>query len=60
MVEQERRVRMVLDGKVHAEPFFDQHSLPALAKLHAWLTKTLPAVTPKSALGSALSYMRDY
>ena len=51
---------MVLDGKVHAEPFFDQHSLPALAKLHAWLTKTLPAVTPKSALGSALSYMRDY
>ena len=37
-----------------------QHSLPALAELHAWLTKTLPGVTPKSALGTALSYMRDY
>ena len=37
-----------------------QHSLPALAELHAWLEKTLPAVTPKSALGAALSYMRDY
>ena len=37
-----------------------QHSLTALAELHAWLEKTLPAVTPKSALGTALSYMRDY
>ena len=37
-----------------------QFSLPALAELHAWLEKTLPTVTPKSALGTALSYMRDY
>ena len=37
-----------------------QHSLPVLAELHAWLEKTLPVVTPKSALGTALSYMRDY
>jgi len=37
-----------------------QHSVPALAALHAWLTMTLPVVTPKSALGTALSYMRDY
>jgi len=37
-----------------------QFGLPALAELHAWLEKTLPAVTPKSALGTALSYMRDY
>ena len=37
-----------------------QHSVPALAALQAWLEKTLPAVTPKSALGTALSYMRDY
>ena len=37
-----------------------QHSLSALDELHAWLEKTLPAVTPKSALGTALSYMRDY
>src|SRR3989338_2533267 len=35
-----------------------QHSLPALTELHAWLEKTLPGVTPKSALGTALSYMR--
>ena len=37
-----------------------QFSLPVLSELHAWLEKTLPAVTPKSALGTALSYMRDY
>lgn len=37
-----------------------QHSLPLLARLEAWLTKTLPMVTPKSALGTALSYLRDY
>jgi transposase len=36
------------------------HSVPALATLRAWLDKTLPAVTPKSALGTALSYLRDY
>ncbi|MFC3377046.1 IS66 family transposase [Rugamonas sp. CCM 8940] len=37
-----------------------QHSVPALAALRAWLDKTLPGVTPKSALGTALSYLRDY
>ena len=37
-----------------------QHSVPALAELHAWMLKTLPAVPPKSALGTALSYLRDY
>lgn len=37
-----------------------EHSLPALAALRAWLDKTLPGVIPKSALGTALSYMRDY
>lgn len=37
-----------------------QHSIPALAALHAWLEKTRPAVTPKSALGTAISYMSDY
>ena len=37
-----------------------QYSLPVLEELHAWLTRTLPAITPKSALGTALSYMRDY
>ena len=36
------------------------HSVPALAMLRAWLDKTLPGVTPKSALGTALSYLRDY
>ena len=37
-----------------------QHSVPALAALRTWLDKTLPGVTPKSALGTALSYLRDY
>lgn len=37
-----------------------QCSVPVLAELHAWMVKTLPIVTPKSALGTALSYMRDY
>lgn len=36
------------------------HSVPALAELNAWMLKTLPAVPPKSALGTALSYLRDY
>ena len=37
-----------------------QYSLPVLAEIEAWLAKTLPGVTPKSALGTALTYMRDY
>lgn len=37
-----------------------QFSVAALADLRVWMEKTLPAVTPKSALGTALSYMRDY
>ena len=37
-----------------------RHSVPALAALRTWLDKTLPGVTPKSALGTALSYLRDY
>ena len=37
-----------------------EHSVPALAALKTWLDKSLPGVTPKSALGKALSYMRDY
>jgi transposase len=37
-----------------------QLSVAALDDLHAWMEKTLPAVTPKSALGTALSYMRNY
>ena len=37
-----------------------QKSVPALAALHAWMEQTLPVVTPKSALGTALSYLRDY
>lgn len=36
-----------------------QFSVPVLAELHAWMEKTLPAIPPKSALGGALSYMRD-
>jgi transposase len=36
-----------------------QLSVPVLAELHAWMEKTLPAITPKSALGAALSYMHD-
>lgn len=37
-----------------------QHSIPALAVLHAWLEKTLPGVTPQSALGTALAYLQKY
>jgi len=34
-------------------------SVPVLAELQAWLQKTQPLVTPKSALGTALAYMGD-
>ena len=37
-----------------------QHSVPALAALHGWMEKTLPCITPKSALGTALAYMNKY
>ena len=35
-------------------------SLPVLVELRDWLSRTLPAVVPGSALGRALSYMHDY
>jgi transposase len=35
------------------------HSVKALADIHAWMIKTLPLVTPKSALGTALAYMQN-
>lgn len=35
-------------------------SVPVLATLRIWLDKTRPGVTPKSALGTALSYLHDY
>lgn len=37
-----------------------QLSVPALAALKAWMDKTLPTVTPQSALGKALAYMQKY
>ncbi len=36
-----------------------ERSVPALAAIYDWMQRTLPQVTPKSALGTALSYMRD-
>ena len=36
-----------------------KRSVPALAAIYDWMQRTLPQVTPKSALGTALSYMRD-
>lgn len=37
-----------------------EKSMPLLDELHDWMEKILPKVPPKSALGGALSYMRDY
>ena len=37
-----------------------EKSNPVLNELHDWMEKLLPMVPPKSALGGALSYMRDY
>jgi len=37
-----------------------EKSVPVLNELHDWMEKLLPKVPPKSALGAALSYMRDY
>ena len=36
-----------------------QTSVPILAQLKSWLDKTRPQVPPKSALGTALSYLAD-
>ena len=35
-------------------------SIPVLNELHGWMETLLPKVPPKSALGTALSYMRNY
>ena len=37
-----------------------QLSVPVLAALHTWMEQALPVVAPKSVLGTALSYLRDY
>ena len=37
-----------------------EKSNPVLNALHDWMEKMLPMVPPKSALGGALSYMRNY
>ena len=37
-----------------------EKSIPVLDELHDWMEKLLPMVPPKSALGGALSYMRNY
>ena len=37
-----------------------ERSNPALDELRDWMEKMLPMVPPKSALGTALSYMRSY
>jgi transposase len=37
-----------------------EQSVPLLATIHAWLETTLPGVTPKSALGTALAYLQKY
>ena len=45
-------------ASVDARHLVRQHrSVPVLAELQAWLQKTQPLVTPKSALGTALAYM---
>ncbi|MBC7859383.1 MAG: IS66 family transposase [Burkholderiaceae bacterium] len=49
------------DATVEARALARQRlSVPALAALKAWMDKTLPTVTPKSALGKALAYMQKY
>ncbi len=37
-----------------------ENSNPVLKELHDWMEKWLPRVPPKSALGTALSYMSSY
>lgn len=37
-----------------------ERSLPVLNELHDWMETLLPKVPPRSALGSALPYMRNY
>jgi transposase len=37
-----------------------EQSIPVLNELHDWMEKMLPRVPPKSALGTALSYMSSY
>jgi len=54
----ERKYKDATDEERHLAR--QQLSLPILNELRAWLTKTQPVVTPKSALGTALAYMHNY
>nr|WP_202882405.1 IS66 family transposase [Polaromonas vacuolata] len=52
--------RALKDASIEARYLVRQsRSVPVLAQLQAWLQKTQPLVTPKSALGTALAYMGD-
>lgn len=53
----EREAKDATDSERHQAR--QQHSLPILLQIKAWLEKAQPQVTPKSALGTALSYMAN-
>ena len=53
----EREFRQASDEARHAAR--QSRSVPVLAELQVWLQKSQPLVTPKSALGTAMTYMNN-
>src|SRR5699024_8260471 len=53
---EKRRKDTTPDARYRAR---QQHSVPVLDELKAWLDKTRPHITPRSKLGEALNYLHD-
>lgn len=56
-IERKQRELQVDEDTLHK--IRQEHSVPVLNDLSKWLEKTLPHVTPQSALGKALGYMAN-
>ncbi|GFM84115.1 transposase [Pseudomonas cichorii] len=56
-IERKQREQQVSEDVLHQVRL--EQSVPVLIKLGEWLEKTLPQVTPQSALGKALGYLAN-
>lgn len=56
-IERKQRELQVDEDTLHKVR--QEHSVPVLSDLSKWLEKTLPHVTPQSALGKALNYLAN-
>lgn len=56
-VERRAREKQLTPHERHA--LRQEHAVPVISKLHAWLKESLPTVPPGSATGKALGYLHN-